>query len=135
MDNLELKVDMGVIPIKRYSSFPKAQEFVSDAQQQFHVKHTAQVLFDTEIGLSQVLTMQVIKQPLPSKLIFHSLEGFVLIQTDQTDHWVLIGTITSSHIKARNNANEEVLYIPNRSRIRAKRSATVSYQTQDSSCI
>ena len=46
-----------------------------------------------------------------------------------------MGTITSSHIKARSNANEEVLYILYRSTIRAKRSDAVSYQTQDSSCI
>ena len=54
-------MDSGLIPIKRYSSFPKALEFESDAQVQFNVKHMAQVLFDTVIGLSQVLTMQVIK--------------------------------------------------------------------------
>ena len=39
-------MDSGVIPIKRYISFPKVLEFKSDAQLQFSVEPTAQVLFD-----------------------------------------------------------------------------------------
>ena len=43
---LQIIVDLRVMPIKRYSTFPKPQELEPDAWAEFSIKHRKLVLFD-----------------------------------------------------------------------------------------
>ena len=67
-------MDLRVMPMKRYSTFPKARELEPDARAQFSVKPRTLVIFDPKVVPLQVLSLQVLVDlgvfPMKRYLIF-----------------------------------------------------------------
>ena len=57
---LQFMVDLIVMPMKKYSSFPKARELEPDARAKFSVKPRTLVIFYLKVVPLQVLSLQVI---------------------------------------------------------------------------